>query len=147
MAKDNQAFYQKQYADLLWKTKQEKAAVSQYEAIALHNQLVYRVSTSLFTQPDNERLEDLATRIKTGALNVNRATIGASLRLPSVGLGRASNGIPAGIDILRFLSTPRAMLLERRPFDPTQVVPGVNWDAPDTSSDADVTHALIPESG
>ena len=36
VAKDNQAFYQKQYADLLWKTKQEKAAVSQYEAIALH---------------------------------------------------------------------------------------------------------------
>ena len=35
VAKDNQTFYQKQYADLLWKTKQEKAAVSQYEAIAL----------------------------------------------------------------------------------------------------------------
>lgn len=117
------------------------------EAIALHNQLVYRVSTSVFTNPENPALPDLAARIKTGALNVNRATIGASLRLPSVGLGRASNGIPAGIDLLRFLSTPRAMLLERRPFDPTQVVPGVNWDAPDTSSDADVTHALIPESG
>jgi tetratricopeptide (TPR) repeat protein len=35
VAKDNQTFYQKQYADLLWKTKREKEAVSQYEAIAL----------------------------------------------------------------------------------------------------------------
>ena len=34
-AKDNQSFYQKQYADLLWKMKREKEAVSQYEAIAL----------------------------------------------------------------------------------------------------------------
>ena len=35
VAKDNQTFYQKQYADLLWKTSKEKEAVSQYEAIAL----------------------------------------------------------------------------------------------------------------
>ncbi len=115
------------------------------EAVSLHNQLVYRVSTSLFTSADNPQLEEIANRLRTGALNVNRATIGASLRLPSVGLGRASNGVPGGIDLLRFLSTPRAMLLERRPFDATQVVPGVNWDANDPGSDADLTHALIPE--
>lgn len=97
------------------------------EAVALHNQLVYRVSTSLFLAPDNTYIDELANRLKTGSLNVNRGTIGASLRLPAVGLGRASNGIPAGIDLLRFLSTPRSTLVERRAFDPSQAVPGTNW--------------------
>ena len=97
------------------------------EAVALHNQLVYRVSTSLFLAPESTYIDELANRLKTGSLNVNRGTIGASLRLPAVGLGRASNGIPAGIDLLRFLSTPRSTLVERRAFDPSQAVPGTNW--------------------
>jgi acyl-CoA reductase-like NAD-dependent aldehyde dehydrogenase len=117
------------------------------EAAGLHNQLVYRVTTSLFTNADNPNLEEMANRLKTGSLNVNRATIGASLRLPSVGLGRSSNGIPAGIDILRFLSTPRAMLVERRPFDASQVVPGVHWDSSEPLTDNDLTGDLIPETG
>jgi succinylglutamic semialdehyde dehydrogenase len=97
------------------------------EAMSLHNQLVYRNSTSLFMSPDHAALEEITGRLKTGSINVNRATIGASLRLPSVGLGRSSNGIPAGIDLLRFLSTPRSTLVERRSFDATQTVPGTNW--------------------
>lgn len=101
------------------------------EAVALHNQLVYRVSTSLFTDPESTQIDEIANRLKTGALNVNRGTIGASLRLPAVGLGRSSNGIPAGIDLLRFLSTPRSTLVERRAFDPSQAVPGTNWAADD----------------
>ena len=117
------------------------------EAVTLHNQLVYRVSTSLFTDPTAARTEQVLNRLKTGAVNLNRGTIGASLRLPSVGLGRSSNGIASGIDLLRFLSTPRATLAETRPFDPSQVVPGLGWDDLDPGTDADVTHALVPESG
>jgi acyl-CoA reductase-like NAD-dependent aldehyde dehydrogenase len=98
------------------------------EAVALHNRLLYRVSTSLFVAPDFPELPEVIGRLKTGSLNINRGTIGASLRLPSVGLGRSSNGIPGGIDLLRFLSTPRSTLVEVRPFDPSQAVPGVNWD-------------------
>ena len=63
------------------------------EAVALHNQLVYRASTSVFVAPDRPDLDEITSRLKTGAVNVNRGTIGSSLRLPSVGLGRASNGI------------------------------------------------------
>jgi acyl-CoA reductase-like NAD-dependent aldehyde dehydrogenase len=98
------------------------------EAVALHNRLLYRVSTSLFVAPDFPELPEIVGRLKTGSLNINRGTIGASLRLPSVGLGRSSNGIPGGIDLLRFLSTPRSTLVENRPFDPSAAVPGVNWD-------------------
>ena len=105
------------------------------EAVGLHNQLVYRVSTSLFIDPDYPELPEIVSRLRTGALNVNRGTIGASLRLPSVGLGRSSNGIPGGIDLLRFLSTPRSTLVETRPFDPAQAVPGIQWDDDEDDDD------------
>jgi succinylglutamic semialdehyde dehydrogenase len=101
------------------------------EAVELHNRLLYRVSTSLFVSPDMHELSEVVGRLKTGSLNINRSTIGASLRLPAVGLGRSSNGIPGGIDLLRFLSTPRSTLVETRPFDPSQAVPGVHWDEDD----------------
>jgi acyl-CoA reductase-like NAD-dependent aldehyde dehydrogenase len=101
------------------------------EAVALHNRLLYRVSTSLFIAPDFPELPEVVGRLKTGSLNINRSTIGGSLRLPAVGLGRSSNGHPAGIDLLRFLSTPRSTLVENRPFDPSQAVPGINWDEDD----------------
>ena len=98
------------------------------EGVALHNQLVYRLATSVFADPESKDLPEIASRLKTGALNVNRGTIGASLRLPTVGLGRSSNGIPGGIELLRFLSTPRSTLVEMRPFDSGQLVPGTNWN-------------------
>lgn len=98
------------------------------EAVRLHNKLVYRVSTSVFVQPDLPELPEIVGRLRTGALNLNRGTIGASLRLPSVGLGRASNGLPGGLDLIRFLSTPRSTLVEVRAFDPAAAVPGINWD-------------------
>lgn len=101
------------------------------EAVALHNRLLYRVSTSLFVANDFPELPEIVGRLKTGSLNINRGTIGASLRLPAVGLGRSSNGIAGGIDLLRFLSTPRSTLVENRPFDPSQAVPGINWDDDD----------------
>ncbi len=109
------------------------------EALALHNRLVYRVSTSVFCGRDNTDLPELRKRLQTGALNINRGTIGASLRLPSVGLGRSSNGVPSGIDLIRFLSTPRSTLVETRTFDPSQVVPGMNWTAVDPDQETQVT--------
>lgn len=101
------------------------------EAVALHNRLFYRLTTSLFVAQNYSELPEIVGRLKTGALNINRATISGSMRLPSVGLGRSSNGVPAGIDLVRFLSTPRCTLVENRPFDASQVAPGVNWDDDD----------------
>lgn len=98
------------------------------EAVALHNKLQFRLSTSLFANPDHPKIDRIISRLKTGSLNVNRGTIGASLRLPAVGLGRSSNGVVGGLDLLRFLSTPRSVLVERRLFDPSQIVPGIPWE-------------------
>jgi len=100
------------------------------EAAALHNQSVFRLATSLFTRPDNPVIHEMRDRLRTGALNINRGTIGASLRLPSVGVGRSSNGAPAGLEILQVLTQPRSQLLESRPFVGMPPLPGTNWNAP-----------------
>ncbi len=98
------------------------------EAAALHNQAEFRGSTSLFTRPDNPVIFEMQDRLRTGALNINRGTIGASLRLPSVGLGRSSNGQPGGLAILQLLTHPRSQLIETRPFEASHAaLPGLNW--------------------
>jgi acyl-CoA reductase-like NAD-dependent aldehyde dehydrogenase len=111
------------------------------EAASLHNQLVYRGTTSLFTDPDHPRVVEIGRRLKCGALYVNRGTIASSLRLPAVGLGRASNGLAGGLELLRFLSAPRATVVETRPFDASQMVPGVRWDPTEAEEEDDEDQA------
>ncbi len=101
------------------------------EAAALHNQAFYRPVTSVFTRPENPVLGEMQEVLRTGALNVNRGTLGSYLRLPRVGLGRSSNGYPDGLEMLHVLTFPRACLMELRPFNATALVPGVNWQGED----------------
>lgn len=99
------------------------------EAAALHNQAVFRLASALFTQLDNPELDQVRDRLRTGALNINRGTIGASLRLPSIGLGRSSNGVAAGLGLLHSFTHARAQLVESRPFGGMPVLPGTRWEA------------------
>jgi succinylglutamic semialdehyde dehydrogenase len=112
------------------------------EAASLHNQLVYRNTASVFTDANHPRVTELGKRLRTGSMYVNRGTIASSLRLPSAGLGRSSNGVPTGLELVRFLSVPRASVIETRPFDPSQVVPGVRWTQDEDISDeaTDIGH-------
>jgi len=98
------------------------------QAAALHNQAAFRLATSVFTALDNPLLGELRDRLRTGALNLNRSTIGASLRLPSVGVGKSSNGVAGGLEVLQFVTHARSQLVEARPFDSIQRLPGVNWE-------------------
>jgi acyl-CoA reductase-like NAD-dependent aldehyde dehydrogenase len=112
------------------------------EAASLHNQAQYRLSASIFGKPTSPVLNELRDSLRTGAVNINRGTIGASLRLPATGLGRSGNGIAGGIELLRVLTVPRASLTENRAFDPTNLVPGVRWGDSDTEDDGDLGGAL-----
>jgi succinylglutamic semialdehyde dehydrogenase len=98
------------------------------EAIELHNRAVYRPATSIFCRPDSPALAELRDGLRTGAINVNRSTIGASMRLPSVGQGRAGTGLAGGIELMRHVTYPRAGIVETRPFDAGHLVPGVEWE-------------------
>ena len=105
------------------------------EAVSLHNQAQFRLSASVFASPTSTALPEVRDTLRTGAVNVNRGTIGQSLRLPAAALGRASNGIAGGAELLRVLTLPRASLTESRPFDPGNVVPGVGWTDDEDESD------------
>ena len=106
------------------------------QAVGLHNQIEARISTSLFVSAENPVVEELKERLRTGALNINRGTIGASLRLPSVGLGTSSNGIGGGVTLLNQLTHPRSQLTEVRPFEGLPKLPGVDWIEREDTADA-----------
>jgi len=85
------------------------------EAIELHNRAVYRLVASVFTRREGAAISRFCEPLRTGAVNVNRATIYAALRLHSVGLGRSSGGQPGGLDLLRALTYPRAQIIAPLP--------------------------------
>jgi succinylglutamic semialdehyde dehydrogenase len=114
------------------------------DAAKLHNKLLFRGSASVFVDPGHREIDEMTRRIRTGALNINRGTIGASQRLPAAGQGRAGNGLSSGVELLRFLTRPRALLVERRPFDPSHMVPGLNWELGDDEA-PDITGALVAD--
>jgi len=96
-------------------------------AVALHNRAVYRLVCSLFTTRQGLDLQSAMHGLKTGAVNVNRSTVGATLRLPSTGLGRSAGGGPGGLELVRALTFSRSQVQETRDFDPRLTVPGTHW--------------------
>lgn len=108
------------------------------EAASLHNQAAFRLATSVFTRVENPALGELKERLRTGALNVNRGTIGASLRLPSAGAGRSSNGVSSGLELLTALTTPRAQLIESRPLAEMVPLPGSGYQGADAKGEPPV---------
>jgi hypothetical protein len=82
----------------------------------------------VFLRAENPVLGELRDGLRTGGINVNRSTIGASLRLPTAPQGRSGMGQAAGIELIRHVTYPRAGIVEQRPFDPAHLVPGVEWD-------------------
>jgi len=98
------------------------------EAAFLHNQLTTRASTSVFGGVEQLAGHELGVLLQTGMLNVNRATIHASLRLSMTRLGHGSNGCSGGMELLRFLTAPAATFVETRPFDEGRVLPGLRFE-------------------
>lgn len=110
------------------------------EAARLHNKLAFRPVCSVFCRNDSPHLAEARELIRTGALNINRSTVGSSMRLPAAGLGRSGNGLPSGLEMMRVVTYPRASLVETRAFDPAVMVPGLDWDQPeDEDTDDDVS--------
>lgn len=105
------------------------------EAARLHNKLAFRPVVSLFARGDGHQVAEARDLLRSGALNVNRSTVGSSMRLPAVGLGRSSNGLSGGLELMRVVTYPRASLIEQRPFDPANVVPGLDWDDQEDDTD------------
>jgi len=66
------------------------------QAITAVNDSDYGLAAAVFTR-DRTRYEHCVGRIRTGVLNWNRGTIGASGALPFGGIGKSGNDRPAGV--------------------------------------------------
>ena len=86
-------------------------------AIAAVNDADYGLAASVMSR-DRSKFEHCIGRIRTGILNWNRGTIGASGRLPFGGTGRSGNDRPAGILSAVYCTYPQAHVENHGGFDP-----------------------------
>jgi succinylglutamic semialdehyde dehydrogenase len=93
-------------------------------AIAACNDSDYGLVASVMTR-DRAKYEHCVGRIRTGLLNWNRGTIGASGKLPFGGLRKSGNDRPAGIAATIYCTTPQAHLESPGGFDPSKLPPGM----------------------
>jgi succinylglutamic semialdehyde dehydrogenase len=94
------------------------------EAIAGVNDSDYGLVASVMTA-DRARYERCVGRIRTGLLNWNKGTIGASGKLPFGGLRRSGNDRPAGISSTIYCTTPQSHLESEGGFDADTLPPGM----------------------
>jgi succinylglutamic semialdehyde dehydrogenase len=92
-------------------------------AIVAVNDSDYGLAASVFTR-DRERYERCVGRIRTGILNWNKGTIGASGKLPFGGIGRSGNDRPAGVTASLYCSVPQAHLEHAGGLDAAALPPG-----------------------
>jgi len=94
------------------------------EGIAAVNDSDYGLVASVFTRR-RAHYEHCIGRIRTGCLNWNRGTVGASGRLPFGGRGKSGNDRPAGVTATLYCTVPQARLESEAGFDPATLPPGM----------------------
>lgn len=94
------------------------------EAIAAVNDSDYGLAASVMTR-DRAAFDHCVGRVRTGILNWNRGTIGASGRLPFGGLKRSGNDRPAGLFATLYCTVPQSHLENEGGFDPETLPPGM----------------------
>ncbi|MCP5039856.1 MAG: aldehyde dehydrogenase family protein [bacterium] len=93
------------------------------EAIAAINDSDYGLAAAIFTR-ERSHYERCVGRVRTGILNWNKGTTGASGKLPFGGLGKSGNDRPAGIAASLYTTFPQAHLESEGSFDPAALPPG-----------------------
>ncbi len=83
----------------------------------------YGLAASVMTR-DRRRYEHCVGRVRTGILNWNKGTIGASGRLPFGGGGKSGNDRPAGILATVYCTVPQSHLESDAALDPEALPPG-----------------------
>lgn len=94
------------------------------EAIAAVNDSDYGLAAAVMTRR-RAAYERCVDRVRTGLLNWNKATVGASGRLPFGGSGRSGNDRPAGVTATLYCTAPQAHLESEGGFDPQALPPGM----------------------
>ncbi len=93
-------------------------------AIAAVNDSEYGLAAAIMTR-DRAAYDRCVGRIRTGILNWNKGTVGASGKLPFGGGGRSGNDRPAGVSASIYCTQPQSHLESEAGFDPSLLPPGM----------------------
>lgn len=96
------------------------------EALRIVNSSGYGLVAALFTK-DRSLYDQALLEARVGLLNWNRTTNGASSRLPFGGMGKSGNDRPSGHHAIQYCAVPVASLEDPTEFDPSKVLPGMNY--------------------
>ncbi len=94
------------------------------EGIAAANDSDYGLACSVFTR-SRASYERCIGRVRVGCLNWNKATVGASGKLPFGGLGKSGNDRPAGVSATLYCTVAQAHLESEAGFAPESLPPGM----------------------
>ena len=94
------------------------------EAIQIADDTSYGLSGAIFTK-DRSIYEKVAEDLNVGLLNWNRATCGASSKLPFGGTKKSGNGHPSAHFAVFYCTVPVAYLEDEGEFDKTSIAKGV----------------------
>jgi len=94
------------------------------QGIAALNDSDFGLVASVFTR-ERAAFAHCIGRVRTGLLNWNRGTVGASGRLPFGGLRRSGNDRPAGLFSTLYCTVPQSHLEHAGGFDPKSLPPGM----------------------
>lgn len=98
------------------------------EALRINDSTGFGLVTSLFSKR-RDLYEDLLLRARTGLVNWNRTTNGASSRLPFGGIGKSGNDRPTAHFAVQYCTIPVSSLEDPHPYDAKAAqLPGVNYE-------------------
>ncbi|HEX4925251.1 MAG TPA: succinylglutamate-semialdehyde dehydrogenase, partial [Bdellovibrionales bacterium] len=97
------------------------------EAVDIVNSSSYGLVLSVFSK-DRSFYDRALSRARVGLVNWNRATVGASSRLPFGGMGKSGNHQPSAHFAVYYCTAPYACLEDTAPLDKTKAPPGMRFD-------------------
>lgn len=97
------------------------------EALKINESTGFGLVTSVFTK-QKALFDETCLRGRSGLVNWNRTTNGASSKLPFGGIGKSGNDRPTAQFAVYYCTVPVASLEDQAPFDPKAAqLPGVNY--------------------
>lgn len=97
------------------------------EALKINASTGFGLVTSIFTK-NRSIYEETLFRARSGLVNWNRTTNGASSKLPFGGMGKSGNDRPAADFAVTYCTVPVASHEDTTPFEPKAAPPGLSFD-------------------
>jgi succinylglutamic semialdehyde dehydrogenase len=100
------------------------------EALAINNSAGFGLVMSLFTH-QRSLYEKALIEAQVGQLNLNRATNGASSKMPFGGMNKSGNDRPSAHYAVQYCTVPVSSLEDTTPYTGANMPPGLNFEYKD----------------